>query len=63
MDTLNSLTYLDAIVRETLRLYPPVSATVREVAMDDVIPTEKEWMDKKGVRRSGIPCVCFSRAS
>jgi len=55
METLNNLPYLDAVVHETLRLYAPISATVREVGKDDVIPTENEWTDKQGNRRNGIP--------
>lgn len=37
-DVLGSLTYLDAVVHEVLRLYSPVTSTVRNVAMDTVIP-------------------------
>ena len=57
MEALNKLPYLDWVVRETLRLYAPVAAMVRAAAKDDVIPTESEWMDKKGTRHSGIPYV------
>ncbi|KAF9265786.1 cytochrome P450 [Marasmius fiardii PR-910] len=38
MDELNSLTYLDAVVRESLRFYSPVPATRRIAMKDDVIP-------------------------
>jgi hypothetical protein len=57
METLNGLTYLDMVVRETMRLYSPVQSTVRVAEKDDVIPTEKEWVDVHGVRRSGVPYV------
>ena len=35
---LNSLPLLDAVVRESLRLYPPVGFTMRQAMSDDVIP-------------------------
>ncbi|ETW77148.1 hypothetical protein HETIRDRAFT_152123 [Heterobasidion irregulare TC 32-1] len=54
MDELENLPYLDAVVRETLRLYSPVANTVRVAMKDDVIPTDEEWVDAKGVRRQGI---------
>ena len=37
-DTLMNLPYLDAICRETLRLYPPVPAVMREARADTVLP-------------------------
>jgi len=37
-DTLVSLPYLDAICRETLRLYPPVSQVTRTVGRDIILP-------------------------
>ncbi|KAI0316032.1 cytochrome P450 [Amylostereum chailletii] len=55
MEALNALPYLDAVVRETMRVYAPVTATIRMAMHDDTIPTEKEWVDKKGIRRRGIP--------
>lgn len=36
MDELNSLKYLDAVVRETMRLHAPVPSTTREATKDDV---------------------------
>ncbi|WVR08887.1 hypothetical protein IAU60_005946 [Kwoniella sp. DSM 27419] len=38
LETLNSLTYMDAVIREVLRLNPPAPATMREAAQDSVIP-------------------------
>ncbi|KAJ3512993.1 hypothetical protein NLJ89_g3199 [Agrocybe chaxingu] len=38
MDELNTLPYLDMVVRETLRLHAPIPATVRVAVADDVLP-------------------------
>jgi len=48
MDQLNALPYLDAVVRETMRLHPPVPSTLRVANQDDVIPLEKPVTDEKG---------------
>jgi cytochrome P450 len=54
MDELNSLPYLDAVVRETLRIHSPVSNSGRWAARDDTIPVGKVWKDKEGVDQFGI---------
>ena len=54
MDDLNGLPYLDAVVRETLRLYSPVAAAVREASKDDCIPLSKPFTDKKGIVRNEV---------
>ncbi|EGG12967.1 cytochrome P450 monooxygenase [Melampsora larici-populina 98AG31] len=38
IEQLTSLTYLDAVCRETLRFLPPVAQTAREASMADTIP-------------------------
>ena len=48
MDELNSLPYLDAVVRETLRIHAPVPMTMREAVRDDVIPLGQPVRDLKG---------------
>ncbi|KDR81931.1 hypothetical protein GALMADRAFT_135320 [Galerina marginata CBS 339.88] len=48
MDELNALPYLDAVVRETLRVHPPVPSTMRVATRDDVLPLEKPIRDKYG---------------
>ncbi|PFH52487.1 hypothetical protein AMATHDRAFT_74271 [Amanita thiersii Skay4041] len=48
MDELNALPYLDAVVRETLRVHAPVPSTIRVATKDDVIPLEKPVRDGKG---------------
>ena len=49
MDELNGLLYMDAVVRETLRLYPTVASIIREAGRDDCIPLSKPLTDKKGI--------------
>ncbi|KAF8491338.1 cytochrome P450 [Russula emetica] len=54
MEQLNSLPYLEGVVREALRLYAPVSSTHR-IAMHDVeIPLQKPFTDKQGVLRGTV---------
>ena len=48
MDDVQALPFLDAIVRETMRLHPAVSATTRVAMKDDVIPLNEPFVDKKG---------------
>ncbi|KAF9077282.1 cytochrome P450 [Rhodocollybia butyracea] len=54
MDELNSLPYLDHVVRETLRVHAPVTGTMRVATKDDVIPLGTPFVDKKGVERDSI---------
>ena len=54
MDELMALPYLDAVVRETLRVYSPVGSTQRVVIKDDVIPVEKPYTDRYGIVHNSI---------
>ena len=46
MEQLNSLPYLESVVREILRLYAPVPSTHRIAMHDAEIPLQKRFMDK-----------------
>ncbi|KIM49563.1 hypothetical protein M413DRAFT_21761 [Hebeloma cylindrosporum] len=48
MDELNALPYLDAVVRETLRVHPPVASTMRVATEDDILPLGEPVKDKSG---------------
>ncbi|KAL0573184.1 hypothetical protein V5O48_008777 [Marasmius crinis-equi] len=48
MDQLNSLPYLDAVIRESLRVLTPVQSTVRKAMKDDIIPVEQPFLDRYG---------------
>ena len=54
MDDLNELPYMDAVVRETLRLYPAVGGIVRQAGKDDCIPLSKPFTDTKGIEHNEI---------
>ena len=53
-DELMALPYLDAVVRETLRVHPPVPSSMRIAMKDDVLPVEKPYTDKNGVVHESI---------
>ena len=55
MDELNALPYLDAVVRETLRVHTPVGATSRVATQDDILPLSEPIKDKNGRMMDGIP--------
>jgi len=55
MDELNALPYLDAVVRETLRIHSPVGSTFRVATQDDILPLAEPIKDKYGRMMDGIP--------
>lgn len=54
LNTLNALPLLDAVVRETLRIYSPVFGIGRTAMCDDVVELEKPFVDRKGVTRNHV---------
>ncbi len=54
MDELNALPYLDAVIREVLRVHAPVSGTEREAVKDDFLPFSEPLMDRHGNMINGI---------
>ena len=54
MDELNALPYLDAVVRETLRVHAPVPSTMRVATEDDILPLNEPVKDKNGNVLNGI---------
>jgi len=62
-DQLNSLPYLDAVVRETLRLHSSAEATNRVAAADSVIPLSEPFIDSNGIRHKEIRYVSFPHHS
>jgi len=54
MDDLSALPYLDAVVRETLRVHSPVPSTLRVAVKDDAIPLNTSFVDKYGRTQHSI---------
>jgi cytochrome P450 len=54
MEQIGAFSYLEGVVREALRLYAPVSATMRIAMHDAEIPLQKPFMDKQGVLQSTV---------
>ncbi|KAJ7260121.1 cytochrome P450 [Mycena rebaudengoi] len=55
LDELNSLPLLENIIRETMRLYPPVVATRRKSTVDDVLPLGRPHTDIHGKVHNSLP--------
>jgi hypothetical protein len=59
MDELESLTYLDYVVREVLRLHAPIPSSVRVAMKDDLLPLSKPFVDRRGHVQDGIRWVAL----
>ncbi|KAF7346668.1 hypothetical protein MSAN_01804400 [Mycena sanguinolenta] len=54
MDELNSLPYLESVVREVMRVHAPVEYTSRTAMKDDVLPLSKHYIDQHGQTYNSI---------
>jgi cytochrome P450 len=54
LEELNSLPYLDTVIRETLRVHAPVSHVGRIAAVDDVLPLGTPALDIRGRKLTSI---------
>ncbi|KAJ7289521.1 cytochrome P450 [Mycena rebaudengoi] len=55
MDELNAFPYLESVVRETMRVYSPVTFVIRKAMADDVLPLSKPYIDRKGRSHDNLP--------
>lgn len=53
-DEINGLPFLDAVTRESFRLYPAFSGSLRVAAQDSVIPFETLYRDRSGPLRNEL---------
>ncbi|KAH6912732.1 cytochrome P450 [Coprinopsis sp. MPI-PUGE-AT-0042] len=60
-DTLSTLPYLDAVCRETLRLYPPIANLVRVAKEDTILPLSKPVQGKDGSQISHLSVPADTR--
>ncbi|KZO98276.1 cytochrome P450 [Calocera viscosa TUFC12733] len=54
MDDLNALSYLDMVVKESLRFHSPVHGTLRIATNDDEIPLSHPFVDVRGVSHNSV---------
>lgn len=54
MDELNALPYLDAVLRETCRVYCTIPILGRSATRDDIIPLAEPYIDRNGVKQDHI---------
>jgi hypothetical protein len=58
MDELNSLPYLEQVIRETMRVHAPAAFTQRMAVEDDLLILSKPYIDKEGKSHDSLPSVC-----
>lgn len=64
MDEINALPYLDAVVREVMRIHAPVAMSDRIAVRDCVVPLNVGGSrDKKGMEIDHIRCVFYLESS
>ncbi|KAF8202807.1 cytochrome P450 [Mycena galopus ATCC 62051] len=54
MEELNSLPYLEQVVRETMRVHAPLVNTQRMAMEDDVLPLSNPYIDKEGKSHNSL---------
>ncbi|KAJ7146652.1 cytochrome P450 [Mycena epipterygia] len=54
LDELNTLVYLDWVVKETLRVYPPVAFVTRTAVAEDILPLGTPCVDSQGISHNGL---------
>jgi cytochrome P450 len=57
MDELNRLRYLDMVLREVLRVHPPVPSMGRMALRDDILPLNEPVIDRYGKVHQNIRAV------
>ncbi|KAJ7138836.1 cytochrome P450 [Mycena filopes] len=55
MEDLNSLSYLESVVREVMRVHAPAVFTQRMAMEDDVLPLSKPYIDRQGNSHDSLP--------
>lgn len=61
VNQLNALPYLEMVVRESLRVHPPVPSTGRVAMKDDILPLRQPVTDRNGKVHLTVRKVCLSR--
>jgi cytochrome P450 len=62
-DAIDALPYLDAVVRESLRLHPPVHSTIRVATQTDSIPLSSPIVLRDGTRLNAGDSVTIGKGS
>ncbi|CAK5282709.1 unnamed protein product [Mycena citricolor] len=55
MDELDAFPFLENVLRETMRLYAPAVSAQRAAMADDVLPLDKPYVDRNGVKHDTLP--------